>query len=220
MGYSKGLVDAVSTFGVKSTLTRAVITQNLDYGCAKDIFEYLNGHFKDDASKLYSVLSAEEISKFVIDESPLSINSCMKLHMISYFPNRSIQSKVNICSCDSCIEGEFTSCLIEKGKIVQIVDEANDHDDDDSSESEFENDLESGDESDTEAYELRAESVNSVLRRNNHCSLFCFLFFGIVLCKVLDFGIADENMAGDYNHLIPKGSKYKKCQYYQKQKES
>ena len=66
----------------------------------------------------------------------------MKLHMISHFPNGYIQSKVNIC--DSCIdEGEFTSCLIEKGKIVQIVEEASDRDDNDSSESEFENDLES-----------------------------------------------------------------------------
>ena len=75
----------------------------------------------------------------------------MKLHMISYFPNRSIQSKVTICSCDSCIEGEFLSCMIEKGKIVQIVDEASAHHGDDSSKSEFENNLESGDESDTEA---------------------------------------------------------------------
>ena len=160
-GHGKVLVDVIGVFGVKSPLTRVVITQNLDYIWAKDIFGYLNDHFKDDASKLYSVLSPEEISKFVIDESPLFINNCMKLHMISYFPNGCIQSKVNICSCDSCIEGEFTSCLIEKGKIVQIVDEASDHDDDDSSESEFENDLESSDESDTEAYELKAESVNS-----------------------------------------------------------
>ena len=40
------------------------------------------------------------------------------------------------------------------------------------------------------------------------------------LCKVLDFEIADKNMVDDYNHLMPKGSKYIKCQYYQKQKES
>ena len=35
-----------------------------------------------------------------------------------------------------------------------------------------------------------------------------------------DSGIADENMVDDYNHLTPKGSKYIKCQYYEKQKES
>ena len=150
-------------------------------------------HFKDDASKLYSVLWPEEISKFAIDESPLPINNYMKLHMISYFSIGSIKSKVNICSCDSWIEGEFTSCLIENEKNVQIVDEASDHDDDDSSESEFENDLESGDETDTEVYELRAESVNSVLSRNTTIALYSAsssleLFY---LCKVLDFGIVD-----------------------------
>ena len=35
-GHGKGLVDAMGAFGVKSPLTRAVITQNLEYSCAKD----------------------------------------------------------------------------------------------------------------------------------------------------------------------------------------
>ena len=96
-------------------------------------------------------------------------------------------------------------------EIVQIVDEASDHDDNNSSESEFENDLESGNESDTEAYELRAGSVNSVLSRDTTIALYSAsnsleLFY---LCKVLDFGIVDENMVDDYKHLIPKGSKCK-----------
>ena len=94
-------------------------------------------------------------------------------------------------------------------EIVQIVDEASDHDDNNSSESEFENDLESGNESDTEAYELRAGSVNSVLSRDTTIALYSAsnsleLFY---LCKVVDFGIADKNMVDDYNHLIAKGSK-------------
>ena len=105
----------------------------------------------------------------------------MKLHMISYFPNESIQPKVNIFSCASCIEGEFISCLIEKGKITQVVDEASDNNDNDNfSKSEFENDV-SDDESETEAYELQAESVNGVFNKKyTHCSLFYFQFFGIV----------------------------------------
>ena len=195
----------MAAFGVKSPLTRTVITQILEYSCAKDIYEYLNNHFRDNESNLYSILSPEEISKFVIDDSPLSTTNCMKFQMISYFPNGSIQSKANICSCASCIEGEFISCLIEKGKIVQVVDKASDNNDNnDSSESEFENDV-SGDESETEAYELRAESMNSVLNKNTTTALYSAsnsleLFY---LCKVLDFGIAHENMVDDYNHLIP-----------------
>ena len=68
--------------GVKSPLTRAVITQNLEYSCAKDIYEYLKNHFRDFESKLYSILSHEEISKFVINDSPLSITNFMKLNML------------------------------------------------------------------------------------------------------------------------------------------
>ena len=81
-GHVKGLVDAMGVFGVKSPLTRAVITQNLEYSCAKDIYEYLKNHFRDFESKLYSILSHEEISKFVINDSPLSITNFMKLNML------------------------------------------------------------------------------------------------------------------------------------------
>ena len=62
----------MGVFGVKSPLTRAVITQNLEYSCAKDIYEYLKNHFRGDESKLYSILSPKEISTFVIDDSPIS----------------------------------------------------------------------------------------------------------------------------------------------------
>ena len=36
------------------------------------------------------------------------------------------------------------------------------------------------------------------------------------LCKVLDFGIANENLIDKYNHVILKGNKYLKCQYFTK----
>ena len=109
--------------------------------------------------------------------------------------------------------------MIGKGKIFQVVDEASDNND--SFESEFENDV-SDDEPETEAYELRAESVNSVFNKNTTIALYSAsnsleIFY---LCKVLDCEIADKNMVDDYNHLMPKGSKYIKCQYYQKRKES
>ena len=114
--------------GVKSPLTRAVITQNLGYSNAEDMYQYLSNLFNDDATKSYSVLSSEEISQCEVDNSPLVIGDCRKLHMTSFFPDGSIQSKVNVCSCGPCMEGEFTSCLIEKAKNVEMVDEASDDD--------------------------------------------------------------------------------------------
>ena len=111
--------------------------------------------------------------------------------------------------------------MTEKGKTVQQVTEASG--DDSTTESEFENDYDDDDaESDAEAYELRSESVNSILTKNTTIALYSSsnsleLFY---LCKVIDFGVAIENMVDEYNHIIPQGSRYIECQYYQKQKET
>ena len=96
-------------------------------------------------------------------------------------------------------------------------------DDDSTKESEFENDYDDDDiESDAEAYELRSESVNSVLAKNTTIALYSpsnslELFYP---CKLIDFGVAIENVVDEYNHIIPQGSRYIECQDYQKQKET
>ena len=38
------------------------------------------------------------------------------------------------------------------------------------------------------------------------------------MCKVKEFGIAQENLIDSLNHIIPKGSKFIKCQYIEKYK--
>ena len=111
--------------------------------------------------------------------------------------------------------------LDRKRKTVQQVTETSD--DDSTTESEFEKNYDDDNtESDAEAYKLRSESVNSVLTKNTTITLYSSsnslqLFY---LCKVIDFGVATENMVDEYNHIILRGSCYIKCQYYQKQKET
>ena len=100
-----------------------------------------------------------------------------------------------------------------------ILTEASD--DESTTESEFENNYDDDDaESDAESYKLRSESVNSVLTKNATIALYSSsnsleLFY---LCKVIDFGVAIENMVNGYNHIISQGSR--ECLYYQKQKET
>ena len=134
-------MDAMSAFGVKSPLSRAVITKNLHYNSAEDIHQPLSDLFKDDKTKFYTILTSEDIESFKNDNSPLIIKG-------------SIWSKIKICSCKSCIEGEFVSCLTEKGKTVQQVTEASDNDS--TTKSEFENDYDDDAEPDAEAYKLRS----------------------------------------------------------------
>lgn len=111
--------------------------------------------FKDDRTKFYTILTSEDIKSFKNDNSPLITKGCRKFHRLRFFPDGSIRSKINICSGKSCIEGEFVSCLIEKGKTVQQVTEASDNDS--TTKSEFENDYDDDDaEPDAEAYKLRS----------------------------------------------------------------
>ena len=108
--------------------------QNVHYNSAEDIHQYLSDLFKH-KTKFYTILTSEDIKSFKNDNPPLIIKGCLKIHMLSFFPDGSIQSKTNICSCKSCIECGFVSCLREKGKTVQQVTEASD--DDSTTESEF-----------------------------------------------------------------------------------
>ena len=161
----------------------------------------------------FHLLTSDDIKSFKKDHSPLIIKGCRKLHMLSFFLDGSIQSNINICFCKSCIEGDFVSCLTEKDKTVQQVTEASDNDS--TTESELENNYGDDDaESDAEAYELRSESVNSVLTKNTTITLYSLsgsleLFY---LCKVIEFSVAIENMVDEYNHIISQGSCYIECQ--------
>ena len=50
-GHGKGLVDAMSAFGVKSTLLKAVVTKKFNYNSAQDICTMLQLQFESDKQK-------------------------------------------------------------------------------------------------------------------------------------------------------------------------
>ena len=63
-GHGKGLVDAMSGFGVKSPLRKAVVTEDLHYDSAHDIVSYLQELFKDDPYKIHFELRT--LRKFIL----------------------------------------------------------------------------------------------------------------------------------------------------------
>ena len=54
------------------------------------------------------------------ESNPIPIPGCVKssYHMICFEPNGTIITKVNLCSCIECLEGNFLHCSIEKGNTV------------------------------------------------------------------------------------------------------
>ena len=110
--YGKGLVDAMSGFGVKRPLRRAVITSNFSYSNSLDIYNYLTETLSNNDKKHYFVLDPETISKSREDKQPLPIKLCREKHMIAFSPDGSMQTKINICSCEKMPERRFYQVLI------------------------------------------------------------------------------------------------------------
>ena len=115
-GHGKGLLDAMSGFGVKGPLQREVITSNLNYSNASDIHQFLTNKFHAADKKHYFNIESEKTKHQSEDKVPLPITKCREKHMISFFPDGCIKTKVNICSCPECLKGKFAKCSFEAGK--------------------------------------------------------------------------------------------------------
>ena len=82
--------------------------------CANDITKYLLAKFVDD-TKHHAHLNLCKIRKNWDNKFFFKINGYMQLHMICFSPNGNVTAKVNLCSCDVCIEGKFFECIVKKG---------------------------------------------------------------------------------------------------------
>ena len=115
-GHSKGLADFMSGFGVKEPLRKAIIQEDFFFNSAKDINTYLMEEMKKKKNRKYYLVDGNKLNqRRDNDLEQLKIEDCMKQHMISYFPDGSIEMKENLCICNNCMLGRFASCLIEKG---------------------------------------------------------------------------------------------------------
>ena len=216
-GHGKGLVDAMSGFGVKGPIRRAVVTKNFSFTTAKDIYNYLYNLFKIDEQKEYYLVTPETIhSKRSNDK--LKIDRCIPLHMFCYSPNGSIQLKRQICSCCMCKVGKFIECSDEKGVIVYPRRSNQDESSSSSSDSEDSDRDDKVEEIDAEPYEIRSASISEIVEAGNIVALFAPLesFEMIYLCKVISIEVAEKVIIDDYHHTIQKGSVYLKCHYLEK----
>ena len=107
-GHGEGLVDSMSAFGVKSPLRKLIVTENFFFSSAYDIYSRFKTEMKEDHRKLYFILEKDNIESR--NRDAVVINNCAILHMIAFSPNGQIQTKINICSCEECIVGNFVKC--------------------------------------------------------------------------------------------------------------
>ena len=210
-GHGKGLVDAMSAFGVKSPLRRAVVTQDFKYNCANDIKNFLEERFSAQyPEKQYFTVEPSELDELRQNKDEFIIKNCQAQHMISYFANGQVQGKINMCSCDKCLIGEFIHCTVEMGTILQNSNNESDSEGDD--EADYENE-EHSEELFTESV-VHGDSILDSIAKGNIIALLADSSDPFYLCKVLDFGIAVAEI-GDRktNNFVSVGEQYIACQY-------
>ena len=136
-GHGQGLVDAMSCFRVKAPIRRAVLTEDFSYRNAKYIFDYLTLLFGNDINKHYILLDGDEIQDLKNSISgSYKVKKCRSLHMISYFPDGSIQTKQHLCSCVECVVRNFIDYNLNPGvKLIVGNTEGSDTDTSDTDES-------------------------------------------------------------------------------------
>ena len=213
-------MDAISGFGVKGPLRREVITPNLNHSNASDIHQFLTNKFHDDDKKHYFNIESEKIKHQREDKVPLPITKCREKHMISFFPDGCMQTKVNICSCPECLKGKFAKCSFEAGK-AYFTECSDDEFSDLNSDEEIENDDLCCENENVMENEIRADCVVDVVQPCSYVALYSppESFESFYLCYVIESGITSESMCDDYNHVIEKGIKYLKCHYLEKKSE-
>ena len=112
-GHGKGLVDAMSSFGVKQPIRKEIVTSDFWYRNATELVSFLNKKFMDDATKIYKE----------IDEMDLISKQTNKFDLIEY----PIDGMPKLCSCEKCINGDFDQCsdcdgiLVNSGEFTSSV---------------------------------------------------------------------------------------------------
>ena len=205
-GHGKGLVDAKSGFGVKTPLRLAIVTNDFFYNNSKDICDYLKLHCQADNRKYCHLETIERYE----NPTSLPLPRCLKVHVIAYHPDGSIQTKENICSCNNCLTGNLINCVVEKGASLYGCEDAEESDDENE-------EPEVG----VDNY-LSTELIFDVIKASCIIALnsppdATEIFY---LVKVIDICKAEADIVDSLNHPVLKGSKYFKCNYLEKINES
>ena len=107
--HGKGLVDSMSSLGVKGPLRKTVWFEDFNFFCADDITTSLVRKFVYDDTKHHAHLNLCKIRKNRDKKNLIKINGYMQLHVICFSPNGKVTAKVNRCFCDACVEVEKDS---------------------------------------------------------------------------------------------------------------
>ena len=101
-GHDKGLIDAMSSFGVKSILRRDRIAFNKWFDNSEEICSYLTQRYDD--RMMYAVIDPESLDSSRQMRDMLVLDGCMKGHIFLYKPNSTnVLFREYLCDCRNCL---------------------------------------------------------------------------------------------------------------------
>ena len=113
-GHGKGLVDAMSGFGVKTPLRKLIQTEDFYYKTAEDVCCKLSSMFEEDKSKLYIQVPIETLNekrKLYSCVDDIKLPDTRKLHVILYKPTGEMITRFHLCECSFCLAGNIDQCI-------------------------------------------------------------------------------------------------------------
>ena len=95
--HGKGLVDAMSGFGVKTPLRWAIVMEDFMFNTALEL-TCLKKIFENDKNKLYQYIPSELLKQMRQEKgNGVTIKGCRRSLMISFFPCSKILIKRHLC---------------------------------------------------------------------------------------------------------------------------
>ena len=87
-GHGRGLIDAMAWFGCKAPLRTQILTKNQWFKDAKEMYDFLKLHFKDDIRKEYFSIDEDETAEMRKKErESRPCPGCRASHVMSFFPD-------------------------------------------------------------------------------------------------------------------------------------
>ena len=129
-GYGWGLVDALSGFGVKSSLRQAIVTDDFCFNCDIELVDFLEKVHEGDERKYFKYLPSDYIDMARKERGDgVRIDGCRNSRMIAMlFPNGTWKISWNMCSY-CCKQGWFDECVGKLGDHAVDDDLMNDEPD-------------------------------------------------------------------------------------------
>ena len=109
-GHTKGLIDAMSSFGVKSILRKDIVDMHVWFADSAEISEHLD--LRKDPRMSYKVVNQTEVDNKRMQKIARKIQGCRMKHLFDYRPGcKVVFTKEFLCDCENCLDFQFDDCL-------------------------------------------------------------------------------------------------------------